>query len=592
MALTVQFLGERLTDASSITNWSVNKLNGGGGGVWATLAISTDDYVQGGNSIYVTTPNNGNARTHSFVYDYNTAGGRALDFTPGGQDEGKLLWVWAKVLTLYPTGDAINTPGLAVGLCTTTPATLANYAWYAPYGQENYPGGWVRMAVDPRVLPTFSGASYDPSNITHVGVCSTILIAKPNDAVFVDAIDIGSGLRVFGDGDTEDAFTEIYNISESDTNAYGVMESLDANNTVYNLTGKIKIGDASGTNATSFTGTNSIIIMGSPQHINSTNSDFTISLDKDYQEILFEGNTTNPTDIQFGIAAGGGDDTRGRNGVIFLGNNDYDITMDFNDGEVDSLYFYGCTIRNFDANSASSTSFTQTWTASGNHGFFGSVMDECRTLNPDSGVTIRNSTFLNHNYLGGVVPQGALEFNSTTPPDDQIIDIKNCSFIANDYGISHTESGTYTYDNLSFSDNTFDIYFSGSPGGEDLVINATNGTLTTLTATTGDPGDTVTVTATVTLTITGFVDNSELYARNATDATIGIVERFNEESVVGDYEYVYNDPGSQIDLFIMKNQTSPTDTGYQWLSIRDFTLPNTAQTLQIFQIIERNSNIF
>ncbi|MHA2403823.1 MAG: hypothetical protein ACXADH_12580, partial [Candidatus Kariarchaeaceae archaeon] len=85
---------------------------------------------------------------------------------------------------------------------------------------------------------------------------------------------------------------------------------------------------------------------------------------------------------------------------------------------------------------------------------------------------------------------------------------------------------------------------------------------------------------------------SELFMRDATDGTQGIVERFNEESAIGNYQYVYQDAGSDVDLFILKNKTSPTDTGYQWLSIRDFSLPNDNQQLLVFQIEDRNSNIF
>ena len=91
-----------------------------------------------------------------------------------------------------------------------------------------------------------------------------------------------------------------------------------------------------------------------------------------------------------------------------------------------------------------------------------------------------------------------------------------------------------------------------------------------------------------------FVDPTTLGTFNGyvTDGTQGIVERFNEESAVGNYQYVYQDAGSDVDLFILKNKTSPTDTGYQWLSIRDFTLPNDNQQLLVFQIEDRNSNIF
>ena len=598
MALTAQFLGRRITDASSITDWGVSRVDGGGGQSWTNIAVNTAEAIQGGSCVSAESTANADGKVVFFAYDVLNAEGASLDFSPGGGEENSPIWIWAKIIAPQSTGSATTLPGLSVGLSSAGAGTPADTdtAWWTFYGIENYPGSWVRMVINPSItLPTASGASFSLASVSHVGMVGTTQTSKGSVEVgFVDAIDIGSGIQVFGDVDTavygQDGFLEIFNSGESDTNKYGAFESVEDTQTVFKVRGQVLIGDASGTNTTNFTGTDSILVFDAPQYINSTNADFTNALGDDFQKMAFEGNATNPTNIQLGISAGAGDNTRGRNGVIFLGNDDYFINMDFNDGNVNSLYFYGCTVRNFD-DPAGTVADTVTWTATGSHGFFGSVWDKCRELNPDSGVTIRNSTFLNHDYQG-IGVRGSINWNSTTPPDDQIIDIKNCSFIANDYAISHIESGTYIYDNLSFSDNTFDIYFAGDLLGEDLIINATNGTLTTLSATTGNPGDTVTVTATVTLTITGFVDNSELYARDATDATIGIVERFNEESAVGNYQYVYNDPGSDIDLFVMKNQTSPTDTGYQWLSIRDFTLPNTAQTLQIFQIIERNSNIF
>jgi len=348
-------------------------------------------------------------------------------------------------------------------------------------------------------------------------------------------------LIVHGSGTTDDGFGDILLEDEGTlNNQYGVLTSLEDTETVLQINGKLLIGDNTGTAETIFDDINKVITFAVPKYFNSA-GELVNAIDDNYQEISFVGNTTSGTFVTLGESVGGGDDTRGRNGVLFLGNDDYTINMGFNDGNVNSLYLYGCTVRNFD-DPLGNVDAGVSWTATGSHGFFGSVWDKCRELNPDSGVTIRNSTFLNHQF-DGLGERGSILWNSTSPPDDQIIDIKNCSFIANDNAIYHDVSGTYIYDNLSFSDNTFDIYFAGSFGGEDLIINATNGTLTTLSATTGFVGDTVTVTATVTLTITGFVDNSELYARNATDSPQGIVERFNEESAVGDYQYVYNDPG-------------------------------------------------
>jgi len=114
-----------------------------------------------------------------------------------------------------------------------------------------------------------------------------------------------------------------------------------------------------------------------------------------------------------------------------------------------------------------------------------------------------------------------------------------------------------------------------------------------ITATTGAAGSTVSFLSSFTLTITGFVNGSELFMRNATEETTNIVERFNEESAVGSYEYTYDDALSLVDLFVLKaigdpNAPDKNDRPYQWLSFRDFELPSASQQLLVQQILDRN----
>ena len=177
-------------------------------------------------------------------------------------------------------------------------------------------------------------------------------------------------------------------------------------------------------------------------------------------------------------------------------------------------------------------------------------------------------------------------------------DIDGISFIGNKYALNFQASGSYPLD-LTFSNNSDE---SGNTPVDlinctpNAVIYQQQGVSAPSTGAGSNPaGGSIEVQAVVTLTITGFVDNSELYARDATDLTTNIVERFNEESAVGNYEYTYNaseNVGAEIDLFIMKNQTSATDTGYQWLSFRDFPLPQSDNQLFVTQIRERNANLF
>ena len=184
---------------------------------------------------------------------------------------------------------------------------------------------------------------------------------------------------------------------------------------------------------------------------------------------------------------------------------------------------------------------------------------------------------------------------------DTTFDVTNINFIGNKFAINFQESGSYPFNISQFSNNSdqsgntpVDV-INCTP--DNVIVQVQEGTAVPATGEASNPaGGTIDVQSVVTLTITGFVDNSELYARNHTEnQSDPIVERFNEENVSNNYEYVYNagaEVGSTIDLFIMKNQTSPTDTGYKWLSFEDFPLAQSNSQLFVTQIIERNANIF
>ena len=81
--------------------------------------------------------------------------------------------------------------------------------------------------------------------------------------------------------------------------------------------------------------------------------------------------------------------------------------------------------------------------------------------------------------------------------------------------------------------------------------------------------------------------------RDFTNGTTNIVERFNEEAATGSYDYVYQDDGSLVDIFVLKATGDPqaadeNDRPYQWLSFREFSLPLNSQQLLIQQILDRN----
>ena len=267
-----------------------------------------------------------------------------------------------------------------------------------------------------------------------------------------------------------------------------------------------------------------------------------------------------------GEKVGDGDDARGRNGVTFVGNDDYDVGINFNDGYVDSCLLYGTTVRNFNGE--------VNWFSAVSGGeFIGSVIDSSEQFNASSGVKIRNSTF--QNYSGD---RGSIIWNSG-------YDIRNSNFIANlgSGAIEHPDSGEnpYLYDNLQFAGNSFDIN-SSSTTENDIIIQATNGSNPS-TAITGNVNSTVDIQNSVTLTLTNIVIGSEvrIYKSNPT-GTFPVELAGTESEADGIFEYTYNFTGNfDADIVIV-------NTGYVYFRQNNNTLSSTPATIKINQVFDRN----
>ncbi|MHA1287971.1 MAG: hypothetical protein ACTSPB_11270, partial [Candidatus Thorarchaeota archaeon] len=395
------------------------------------------------------------------------------------------------------------------------------------------------------------------------------------DACIFDAIDIGSGLRIYGSGTPDAGFKDLIDADEGDTNnRYGVIKSLDSSSTIVEIQGVLEIG--SGNNAqTVFDDINRIVNFGAPQSIDTsvTPQVFSNSIPTNFQKVLINGNTTSGTIVQMGEKVGDGDTARGRNGCFLLGNANYDLTFKpNNNGEVDNCLLYGTTIRDFREEIA--------WlnTPTG-HEFIGSTIDGGAEFTADSGVIIRNSTF--QNAFDDILEMNpAFRWNSGT-------NIKNSNFIANEYGVHHPFTGTFIYDNLQFSDNTTaDILFTyATPPGGNLLIQATNGAnpATSSIGTSGQLGNTITIENTVLLTLTDIVPGSEvrIYKSNPTGVFPTELAGIESEDD-GTFEYAYNYTGDfDADIVIV-------NTGYVYFRQDDNTLTNTPNTIKINQVFDRN----
>ena len=568
--LTVEFIGSRVDAIENVTNVTATKIVGGGQAPTASVASLFKQGTAAAATDYPTA-----SRFVTLAYDIVGAGGTALDFSSGGSEENQMLWVWGNAL-LAPTSTGTNTAGAigGLGIVMSDNATIANsYATWTFYGSENYPGGFQKMVIDPTLRPTDSGGTFAASSLSSIRQVGIFFVADNNakggaDAAILDAIEVGSGIRIFGSGTPDAGFKDLIDADEgTDSNNWGVIKSLDASSDIVQYQGVLEIG--SGVNATTyFDDVNRVVSFASPQYINSTNNSFINSIPRDFQKIKAVGNSTSGTFINLGEKVGVGDTARGRNGLVLLGNTNYEISYEFDDGNVDDHNLYGTTIRNFNG--------VLDWsnTTSG-HEFIGSVVDSCSQFNASSGVVIRNSTFQNHTGL-----DGAIVYSSG-------LDIKNSNFIANTNSlgsgaaIEHSFSGTFIYDNLQFSANDFDINFSSATSGT-LIIQASNNA-NPATSKETDPDSQVIIQNTVILTLTDIIVGSEvrIYKSNPTGLFPTELAGIETEDD-GTFEYAYNYTGDfESDIVVV-------NTGYVYFRQNDNLLTSTPNTIKINQVFDRN----
>jgi hypothetical protein len=555
---TVEFIGTRITDAESTTNWGSTNL-GGGGGAWSAPALDTDQFKQGVNSVVWTHANTA-LKQHFCWYNVTTGFGRNLNFGPGGTDEGRLIYIWAQhALAMTSSGLTATQPGLAVGLSSNGTAST-NLAWWTFYGVENYPGGWVRLVIDPRTVPSASGASFNLSDVDYVGVVATSTVAKTVPVLRIDAIDLGSGIRYHGSG-TIDSFSELIQ-KDQDTvaNRWGVIESLEDTDSVIKIRGILEIG--SGNNvATNFSSSDKVVVFEAPKYI-TTNSTKNNALQDSYPRITIRRGGTQNTNVTVGTKVGTGDDASGRNGVIFLANNEYRYSFNIESG-VNSVKLYGTTIKNFNNNLA--------FSGNANFELAGCSFDNNGQFQPQKDAVIRDVSFLN---VSG--SQGALLWTSG-------LDIKNCRFINNvslngsGVAIEHEQSLNVVYDGLIFSNNNYDVFFSPVSSG-NLVISATNGSNPVLNKVLrGNANSFVDIVNTVTLTLTGLVLDSEVRIYEA--GTLIELDGTDSSSSSFIFSFQGGDPNVDIRIFHLD---------YQPVNLLNFVLPTSNTSVPIQQIFDRN----
>jgi len=387
----------------------------------------------------------------------------------------------------------------------------SNKAYWQIAGSDTYFGGWLNIVVDMDSTP--DSGSFDKTDVEEVGVEIAVNSTPKNlTNTWIDYARYGDGLSAYGS--TSFGMEEIYQADLS--NGYGIVEKVEG---VYFISGKIKIGDSTGTNTTIFEDDGETYVF--------TNKNVSSSL----YGIEGIGNGTGDTDITFNNcaikSAGPLFDLDGDSTAI----ESFDLNGCVIDGADEVLLDVNCTI-------------------------IGTTFNNCGLITVEE-ATVEDCTVSNSIATNALKLPALVADNNTA----RIKFLDNTNAVLIDSDVDHT------FDGHTFSGNTYDI---NNTSGASIIVYATNG---------ADPstytGSTVDIQNSVTVTITGLVSGTEVRIMRAGTQT----EEAGVESSGTSFDYTFNSPPdgfTKVDIAIVS-------TGYKNIWISDYTLPTVSTILPIQQ---------
>lgn len=455
--------------ADVITNWLSL-------GTWGTaIAVNPDLFLQGTGCVLgrCTGPN------QAFALGSET-GQTGFDLSAGAH-----AFLWMKCVA-WPAQDTHANGGLRIVMSSdatpTTSGTLPNIVptnsknWYVGGVDTDTTTGWYMYVVDPTSTADLTAGSIVLTSVKRLGLGTNTKLAVGGGAIkipnlFVDVVRFGTGLTIInGTSGAPVTMADILATDSTVTNSWGVVTKTDG---IYFISGKLRFGTTGQSAVTYFADTNQVLVYNFLTTAAGANL-----VANTFYEIILAGAASFGTTFQLGTFSGG-------------------------------LASAGCVIRapgnsvwTFTANAANTTCnlygstfsqmrralFTSTTTIRS------CVFDTFGDTTP-AGALIDSCTFSNVQTTANISGTYALIINATTDINSKIT---NCKFINCNKALKITAAGTYTFDNLTFSGNTFDI--ENTSGGL-VTINAINGANPVTVLNTGG-GSTTTINNSKTIKVT------------------------------------------------------------------------------------------
>jgi len=506
--LTVTASAIKIWDAESLDNWTTNK-----GALYSGWQREGSYCI--GDLVSQT--------SFTEIYDYYAATGSYLNIT------GKLVTFW---VLLWGSPETLANGGVGFYL-----EDSAGNAVVLHLGGKDK-SGMLYGAIGWQCFSFYGDASYLQNNVTYTQVSGTAFpdlanLAKVGVHFNITSKAIGTTPNVFWDvcyaidyvqitGGTETAPLTLDDIvSVDDTNAWGVISRIEAG--VYFLQGKFRIGDT--TNDTYFIDKGKLMIFKDTW------------VPDNYHEISIYRGSANITIFQLGEKSG----EAGINGCVLRAPSDKRLVIDaytnydvsaMSQGDVGlygSSFYYSGQVKLPDSS-------------------YGEVLT-CNFINCGT-VYAYQTTIKGTNFIGSSVEALWIPINHN---------VTNSNFISNYIAVMLTAEGTYTFDALIFTGNTYDIENTTTGTITVKCINGSNPT------TTYNPnGGTTIIEITVYVTIyvkdesLNPIEGAQVYVYNLTDE----IEIMNTPTdTTGKAETTVNYVGDK-DLLIRVRKSTPPEERY------------------------------
>ncbi|MFH1536178.1 MAG: hypothetical protein ABIC96_03885 [Patescibacteria group bacterium] len=430
MALTIAYEGLGVIANADLM---VNDTGGLGTGDWGelgggTIGANPDVYLYGSTSI-------GSQYASKTGYSYFD---RVTPMNFSTTYAGQFIYIW---INISAKGAFVTkaSKGFTIRIGSSLDANYNEYLIAGKDDSNGWNGGWKLFVIDP-TKPSTSGTgngTLDLTAVRYIGVWIATDVSVRADSVWISQIAVAKGLRITGTSTAGWADAVAY-CTDYANRAWGVLQEREG---IYYAYGGIWIGSTAQGSATSFAGSGKVIQFGTSEYWNG--SAWVTSYPSTANKIVVEDSASYSTTFVDGVVVGS---DSGRAGSQFIGDPNSTVSMDLYGGlHADSVTtMYNTTFKNI----------TGTLNAGNDadHKFFSCSFLGCSQFDPVGAPVIRNCIFAET-----ASTTAALKWNSS-------IDIQSSSFIANTIGagIHHDTIGDYTYTNLLFSGNTYDIVNSSA----------------------------------------------------------------------------------------------------------------------------------